>query len=237
VTDAAVQIPPSIVAAILHVKAKVEPVKKSQRNGHGGYQFASTDDIYAATTRLMAEAGLVIMPLEAAPPEIVKNEKDGKTSQWGKFTFSFVLATKDATWSDPCLRRTLFIQITGPQTFQAAESYAVKTLLRSLFKLPTGDMDLDSVAQAETIEAQEALNGKPKRKSSAEGKRDGSVAEFNKLVAAIAAASNREDLQALYMDCADTNGPWAGMPTKWAGLLQDDYDSKMEGFAARAAAE
>ena len=87
-------------------------------------------------------------------------------------------------------------------------------------------------------EDQISLTGpRAKRKSSAEGKRDGSVAEFNKLVAAIASAANRDDLQALYMEHADGNGPWAGMPSKWAGLLQDDYDAKMEGFSARIAAE
>lgn len=224
-TDVAAQIPPSIVAAILHVKAKVEPVKKSQRNSHGGYQFASTDDIYAATTRLMAEAGLVIMPLEAAPPEIVKNEKDGKTSQWGKFTFSFVLATKDATWSDPCLRRTLFIQITGPQTFQAAESYAVKTLLRSLFKLPTGDMDLDSVAEAETIEAQEALNGKHKRKSSAESKRDGTTETFNAIRKKIGDARTIDDLRDVKLAHAEDIST---MPEKWSTIIDDEMSIRSD---------
>lgn len=224
-TDVAAQIPPSIVAAILHVKAKVEPVKKSQRNSHGGYQFASTDDIYAATTRLMAEAGLVIMPLEAAPPEIVKNEKDGKTSQWGKFTFSFVLATKDATWSDPCLRRTLFIQITGPQTFQAAESYAVKTLLRSLFKLPTGDMDLDSVAQAETIEAQEALNGKHKRKSSAESKRDGTTETFNAIRKKIGDAQTIDDLRDVKLAHAEDIST---MPERWSSMIDDEMSARSD---------
>lgn len=230
-------IPSSIVQALCQIMVTVDAVKKSQRNQHGGYNFASTDDIYAAVTRKMGEVGLVLLSLEDRC-EIKRIEKDGKISQWAHMEFSFVLATTADTWTDARAKRTLYIQVTGPQTFQAAQSYVEKAYLRSLLKLPTGDMDLDSMPQADNEDDQVALAGpRAKRKSSAEGKRDGSVAEFNKLVAAIASASNRDDLQVLYMENADSNGPWAGMPSKWAGLLQDDYDAKMEGFSARIAAE
>lgn len=229
-------IPSSIVQALCQIMVTVDAVKKSQRNQHGGYNFASTDDIYAAVTRKMGEVGLILLSLEDRC-EIKRVEKDGKTAQWAHMEFSFVLATTADTWTDARAKRTLYIQVTGPQTFQAAQSYVEKAYLRSLLKLPTGDMDLDSMPQDEPEDGAQRAQPAPKRKSSAEGKRDGSVAEFNKLVAAIANASNRDDLQALYMDNADSNGPWAGMPSKWAGLLQDDYDAKMEGFNARIAAE
>jgi hypothetical protein len=39
------------------------------------------------------------------------------------------------------------LQITGPQSFQAAQSYNEKAFLRSLFKIPTGDMDLDALPE------------------------------------------------------------------------------------------
>lgn len=54
----------SIVQAICKVQSGMEAVKKSQRNAHGGYMFASTDDIYAEVCRRMADAQLVIIPLE-----------------------------------------------------------------------------------------------------------------------------------------------------------------------------
>src|SRR5262245_7457403 len=117
------QIPGSIVKAISRIQVSVEAIGKSQRNNHGGYQFASTDDIYAGVTRKMGEVGLVIVPLETKH-EIVKVEKDGKTVQWLHACFSFVLATEDATWEHPSCRRSLYIQVTGPQTHQAAQSYA-----------------------------------------------------------------------------------------------------------------
>ena len=88
--------PPSIVKAVCRVQATMGAVAKSTKNQHGGYMFSSADDIYAAVTRKLGEVGLMIMPLEELA-ETVRIEKDGKTSQWLKAVFSFVLATEDAT--------------------------------------------------------------------------------------------------------------------------------------------
>lgn len=141
-------IPSSIVLAIAAVMSSLEAVKKSNKNTHGGYNFASTDDIYAAVTKKMGEIGFVIIALEEAPPEIrTVTSKDGKPSQWMRICHLFILATKDATWTDRRCRRTLTLQVTGAQSFQAAQSYNEKAFLRSLFKIPTGDMDLDALPE------------------------------------------------------------------------------------------
>ncbi|MFZ4072496.1 MAG: ERF family protein, partial [Caulobacterales bacterium] len=148
--------PKVIVKAISAVQSTVEAVAKTQFNKMGGYKFASADDIYAAVTRRMGQVGLVIMPLELEPPQIERIEREGKTAQWARFRFGFLLAVDDETWFDERSSRTLFIQLLGPQTFNAAESYAQKQFLRGLLKLPTGDLDLDSMPQAETLEDQAA---------------------------------------------------------------------------------
>jgi hypothetical protein len=230
-------IPPSIVKAIVTVQASIGAVHKDGKNTHGGYQFASTDAIYAALTLKLAAAGLTILCLEETPPEIVRFEKndDGKvkTSQWGKFSFTFVLATEEATWQDPRSRRSLYIQITGPQTFMAAQSFAEKTYLRSLFKLPTGDMDLDAMPQGDTEEDQVSLstgNGS-KRKSSAEGKRDGSVKRFNEIRAAINSAANIDIVKQIRTLFAEE---WATLPRAWADTLDEEYEMKMSGFQEAA---
>lgn len=141
-------IPSSIVIAIAAVMRSLEAVEKSNKNTHGGYNFASTDDIYAAVTKKMGEIGLVVIAMEEAPPEIkTVVGKEGKPSQWMRISHLFILATKDATWTDRRCRRTLTLQITGPQSFQAAQSYNEKAFLRSLFKIPTGDMDLDALPE------------------------------------------------------------------------------------------
>lgn len=215
---------PSIVQAICRIQTSLEAVKKSGRNAHGGYQFASTDDIYAALTRKMGEVGLVIMPLEVEN-DIVRVEKDGKTVQWLRCAFEFVFATTDATWHDARSRRSLFIQVTGPQTHQAAQSYAEKAFLRSVFKLPTGDMDLDSLPQADTEDAQEALNGNGrKRKSSAQSKRDGTDKTFNEIRAAFQECHSPDMLQHLRENYADDI---ATMAPAWADLIEGDYETRM----------
>lgn len=218
------KIPKSIVKAICEIKKSLEAVSKTQKNSHGGYMFASTDDIYAALTRKMGQVGLVIMALEDKC-EIVKVEKDGKTVQWAHFEFSFVLATDEDTWSDERAKRTLYIQVTGPQTFQAAQSYAEKSYMRSLFKTPTGDMDLDSMPQAETEEGQAMLNGNGgKRKSSASAKRDGTDKLFNEIKQKIETAQSidvLEQIPDLYADEIAT------LPRHWNELIQHTYEDRV----------
>lgn len=223
----------SIVKAICKIQMSLEAVKKSTKNAHGGYMFASTDDIYAALTKKMGECGLVLMSGET-DCEIVRLEKEGKTSQWLKATFSFTLATEEATWTDPSARRTLFIQVTGPQTFQAAQSYAEKAYMRSLFKLPTGDLDLDSLPQADTEEGQVALSQPGKRKSSSSAKKDGTDKVFNEIRRDIASATSADHLRHLREVHAEA---WTEAPARWVEILDQEYEDKMETFPHREAAE
>jgi hypothetical protein len=220
-------IPGSIVKAITKIMASLLSVKKSHKNQHGGFMFASTDDIYAELTRKMGEAGLVILCLEEEPPRIERIEKDGKTSQWGRFVFSFVLATEDATWSDQRSRRSIFLQITGPQAHMAAQSYCEKSYLRSLFKIATGDMDLDGLPQADTEDDQIALNGagrKP-RKSSSAAKKDGTTEVFNELKLKIETCEDADLLMSLRDATMET---WDTLPARWSEMLDHAYEDRME---------
>lgn len=223
------QIPKSIARAIAKIMASVEAVAKTQKNQHGGYQFSSTDDIYAAVARKLGEVGLVIMALEREC-ETVRVEKDGKTVQWLRASYQFVLATDEDTWTDSHLTRSVYTQITGPQSFQAAQSYCEKSFLRSLFKLPSGDMDLDSMPQAESEEAQAALNGNGgKRKSSAAAKRDGTDKTYNEILKAIKEAPNLEVLQQIPELFCDEIG---ALPVRWHELYEQSYEDRVGEFRA-----
>lgn len=224
-------IPPEIVKAICKVQSGMQAVKRDGKNQHGNYAFASTDAVYAALALKLAEVGLAILCLEEEVPEIRRTESNGKTVQWGRFVFSFILATDQATWSDPRWRRTLYLQITGPQSFMAAQSYAEKALLRSLFKIATGDIDLDAMPQAETEEQQEALAGNGrKRKSSSAAKKDGTTETFNGLRAAISSAPSLDDLMTLKSEYAEAV---AEMPERWASLIDEEFISKSDELRAR----
>lgn len=246
-------IPSSIVQSICQIMATVEAVKKSAFNEHGKYKFSSTDDLYAALSRKMGECGVICMALEErceikrfeAPIKergAIVRDKDGnpamQTVQWAHIEYSFVWATTSDTWTDRRAKRTIYIQVTGPQTFQAAQSFIEKAYLRSTFKIPSGDMDLDSMPQFDNEDdANASIRTRLPRKASAEGKRDGSVDIFNQLRGRIANATNAEDLQSIYVEHCDRNGPWSGMPPRWADMLQDDYEVKRDGFTAIQAAE
>lgn len=236
---AVVAIPGSIVRALCAVQASVEAVTKSGFNKHGGYKFSSTDDIYAALTKKMGEVGLLIYPLELKPVEessakVDVFDKDGtktgeKTVTKLRFHFGYVLATEDASWFDTRSSRSIILLHNGPQTFQGAESFCQKAYLRALFKLPTGDLDLDSMPQAETEEDQAALsgNGAKKRKSSYAAKKDGTEALFNEISAKVNDAPNKEILQQVRTLYAEE---WNELPHKWVELLEGDYETKMMGF-------
>jgi len=232
-------IPAGIVKALCKVQASIEAVAKTQYNKQGNYKFASADDIYAAVARKFGEAGLMIYPLEMERPEIKRVEKTNKegelvVSQWGQFCFGYMLATTEGDcWFDPRSSRTIYIQILGPQTFNAAESYCQKQYLRALLKLPTGDMDLDSLPQGEDEDTIQKLTRRNPKSSSA-AKKDGTSEVFNEIRGKVQSAPNREVLQQLRTLYADE---WAEMPHRWHQLLEHEYEDRMISFGAPMAAE
>lgn len=226
-------IPGSIVKAICAIKSTVEALKKSGKNPHGGYQFSSTDDLYAAVARKMGDVGLMCLSLEVES-EIKRIEKDGKTSQWLRVVYQFVWATESDTWSDANNRRTLCVQVTGPQTYQAAQSFAEKAYLRSTFKLPSGDMDLDSMPQADSEEEMNDILAPRKKKSSSAAKKDGTDVVFNELRGAISGADGPADLQLIKRNNWSV---WQQMPERWRQILDAEFDDRMAEFEQMEAAQ
>ena len=238
-------IPASIVKALCAVQATLAAVAKSDFNKHGNYKFASTDDIYAAVTRKLGEVGLLIYPLEMEPAQEITAKVDAydkegnrtgeKTITKFRFHFGYLLATEQDTWFDPKSARTITVLHTGPQTFGAAESFCQKAYLRGTLKIPTGEQDLDAMPQADTDEDQIALNANgKKRKSSAEGKRDGSVKTFNEIRAKVMEAQSADMLRQIRTLYADE---WSNLPERWAVTLTEDFEVKMDSFATLDAAE
>jgi len=194
--------PASIVQAIAKIQRAVQSVKKDGRNAHGGYDFASTDAVYAALSVKMGEAGLTILTLEHEP-EIKTVDGPKGPQRWCRFRFQFVLASEGDTWTDANCARTLYMQVLGPQTHMAAQSYAEKTFLRSLFKLPTGDLDLDQLPTDEE---------KPtKKKSSAQAKREGLWEAFQEELAAVDTFDRVLEIERRFADeFKGTNDAWRG---------------------------
>lgn len=147
------KIPASIAKAIARVMLAVSTIQKDAHNNHGNYDYASVDSVYEGVQKAMAEAGLVIIPME----EKVARLDDGKHIE---FVFSFLVATETDTWEDPRNRRTCYMQWMGAQTFQGGQSYCEKAFLKGLFKLNTGDAEQEGLVATPTAEG---ATGKAKK--------------------------------------------------------------------------
>lgn len=146
------QVPKEIASAIVLVMRAVGRITKESKNQHGGYKYASVDAFLEVTNPACSEAGLIIKPVQLAC-EIGETEtwdKDGKPKRKRIATFKYKFRHVHETgvmWTDPDDVRTVILDWTGPQTFQAAESFALKAYQRTLFQIPTGDEDADSHEQ------------------------------------------------------------------------------------------
>ena len=72
-----------------------------------------------------------------------------------------------------------------------------------------------------------SIEDAPKRKSSAEAKRDGTRETCDNLMRAIEAAPEASDLLKLRQEHAET---WSAMPSRWANLLNESFHYKAKDF-------
>ena len=215
--------PASVIKAICEVqKSFNKAIPKTGRNEYAKFDYVSVDSIYGAVSNHMAHAELTIHTFEESAVE-ERISVNGKTALFVTFKFRVVLATPEATWAPPQYARTLRVRIEGPQSFAAAVSFFEKSIIRSLFKLPTGsDVELDLAKQGETLEDQVDEKPLKKRKSSAQAKKDGDGAKFETLRHTIQTCRDSSALDEIMREhtVADMFDKW---PRAWAALLTDEY--------------
>lgn len=141
-----VQYPPAIAQATIIVMRSIGTIIKSERNEHGRYDYASVDDFLAMVRPACAEAGLLIKPICVSSRGVILDvvDKDGKDKKRRIIQFKFkmrLIHESGVTFTDNEDIREVWVDYTGPQCFQAAESYALKAYMRTLFQIPTGDKD------------------------------------------------------------------------------------------------
>lgn len=205
IREAVPSIPGDIVKAIVSIKSNISKIAHDAENKHGGYRYASGDAIYDALRKLMAEHGLVVLVMETD----CEKAGDGKTI---KATFQFILATEKSTWTHSNNTRTQYQPWMGAQTFQAAQSYAEKAFLKSLFKLSTGEPDTETVMQA----TQEA----PKKAKAAKLGQADSKRMMDSLIKSVGAVDTQ---QALAHWVEDHAGTIAGMLEEHAAEVRRAY--------------
>lgn len=137
--------PEAVASAVNTVMGRIKGLLKTARNRAGGYRFASIDDFLSAVNPLCATAGLIILQDEL-DARLVHDGTELSSRSWLWATFTFTLAHKSGALYGP-LTRSVMVPASGAQAFGAAQSYALKQFMRSLFQIPTGDGDdADTIA-------------------------------------------------------------------------------------------
>ncbi|HUT49973.1 MAG TPA: ERF family protein [Alphaproteobacteria bacterium] len=131
--------PEAVAGAINAVMGRIKGLLKTERNRAGGYRFASIDDFLGAVNPLCAKAGLIILQDEL-DARLVHDGTEHSNRSWLWATFTFTLAHKSGALYGP-LTRSVMVPASGAQAFGAAQSYALKQFMRSLFQIPTGDRE------------------------------------------------------------------------------------------------
>ncbi len=131
--------PELIATSVNTVMRGVRTLLKTERNRDGDYRFASIDGFLEALNPLCAKAGLIIIQNEL-DARLVHNGVDNQDRSWLWATFEFYLVhTSGAMWGP--VNRSVMVDADGAQAFGAAQSYALKQFMRSLFQVPTGEKD------------------------------------------------------------------------------------------------
>lgn len=141
---------PEIIKALLEVQGKIRRLGHDSENKFASYNYVSIDQYYEKIRPLLTDAGLAIIPTERE----AAISPDGKTY---KATFDFhILHISGETWEN-AVHRTVYCAYTGAQSCGSALSYAEKFVLRTLFKIPTGEYEEPEVQEVEhTAETHDA---------------------------------------------------------------------------------
>ena len=131
--------PEAVGIAVNSVMAGIKALFKKEKNQDAGYRFASIDDFLASVNPLCAKAGLIIIQDEL-DARLVHDGSNETARSWLWTTFTFMLVHKSGAVYGP-LTRSVMVPARGAQAFGAAQSYALKQFMRSLFQIPTGDRE------------------------------------------------------------------------------------------------
>jgi ERF superfamily len=212
--------PPAVAKALNEVMGNVKKLGKDERNPFANYKYAGIESFLEMVRPLCADAGLIIIQDEEGFEFKDGADKSGKVLTWLVMTFSFGLAhSSGETWPYRC-RRTGMVQASmGSQAFGAAQSYALKSFLRSIGLIATGDTeDADSHEQRELPDVT--------RKTAYRARKDG---DYESLIAEM---HSQETKAALKDWGLENRARIEAMPDGWQKHFRDEYQRTMQGLAA-----
>jgi len=183
--------PPEIAGSVNNVCRGIKKAIHDHVNKHGGYNYTSYDRFLEDTGPLLADNGLFI----------VMNEHEAVTDgKWLSITFHIYLYHSSGKHFGPIVR-TQAVMANGPQAYAACQSFVEKYFMRQLFKIPTGEGEIDADTQSNKTPIP-ASKGKPKLAQPFNESE--SIETADHMIAAINACKANNDL------------------IKWAGTAAED---------------
>lgn len=125
-----------LASRIAQVMKAVRSLAHDACNTHSDYNYASADKFYQALQQPLAEAELVVRCDEVDCRLFTVPNREGRPMLHARFVYELGFVGYPGTE-----RRSLVLQVIGPQSFQAAETYARKYWLRGKFLVATGEAD------------------------------------------------------------------------------------------------
>ncbi len=135
---------PAMVKKIAAVQAAAPSLKKGERNEGAGFNFVGIDTFYEQVASVALEKGLTWVAVEDGI-ELVPMPT-GELVVCQKFHAN-LLDTEDGTVAEDFFRLTVPAPFSDAQTAGISVSYFDKALMRSVFKVVTGEKDADHMAK------------------------------------------------------------------------------------------
>ncbi len=177
-----------LTKAVCAVMSELQRVAKGDENKHGGYKYASVDDMKDGLRPLLAKHGLEVRITESGWSIEQLTTKSG-TQVAARFVFDITLRHISGAQDEP-ERTTVLLPHTGAQTTGAAKSYALKEWLKGRFLVSTGEQD-------------EADSSAPQDYTAAEQPKTIDAAQFRELRDLIDATKSDEMKLLAYVKCDD----------------------------------
>ena len=160
-----VRMPKTISTAINNITKEMQMLGKDGKNEFQKYNYASIDKFLSTVNPLAGHFGLILTQDEETCKIII----DTQGRPWLNIVYRFILSHKDGDTWQYTPRRTIYCEMKGGQAMGAAQSYALKQFMRSLFLIATGENDdLDNQNQTynKPKEAKKLINkeGKNERR-------------------------------------------------------------------------
>ena len=124
----------------------IDEVEKDALNRHQNYRYASADSVFRAVRQAFAEAGLAISIQERNPKIVTKDSGKGAKQY---FETNYAISVDNGISYEDVF---MFVPYLGPQSIQAARTFALKYYLRAKFLIPTGETDSDQEPAFQPIE-------------------------------------------------------------------------------------